>query len=129
MKRARRIDGSPLTFPDDDSLFILHPSSFILTARWKVTKYLVQWDKDDGFGRSYAGGDVSHADAARWSVVVEDTRYQAWLTGNQVAIVALEWHSTPCLTRRKKEHLLTPPEYKGVLFGKHVKIRHGILGV
>lgn len=41
-----------------------------------VSKYLVQWEKEESFGRSQAGGDVSHADAAGWSAVVVDTHYQ-----------------------------------------------------
>lgn len=46
------------------------------SARSGVSKYLVQWDKERSFGRSQAGGVVSHADAAEWSAVVTDTHYQ-----------------------------------------------------
>lgn len=48
----------------------------VCIARSGVSKYLVQWDKEDNFERSQAGGDVSHADAAEWSSVVVDTQYQ-----------------------------------------------------
>lgn len=44
-----------------------------------VSKYLVQWDKENTFGRSQTGGEVSHADAAQWSEVVADTQYQVQL--------------------------------------------------
>lgn len=45
-------------------------------GRSGVTKYLVQWDKENSFGRSQAGGEISHAAAAEWSAVVVDTQYQ-----------------------------------------------------
>lgn len=45
-------------------------------VRSAITKYLVEWDKEEDFGRSQVGGDVSHADAAEWSEVVEGTEYQ-----------------------------------------------------
>lgn len=57
-----------------------------------MSKYLVQWDKEENFDRSYAGGDVSHSDASGWSSVVTDTQYQVL----QSVEVNLE---TSCLVR------------------------------
>lgn len=54
-----------------------HRRRVLYASRASVTKYLVQWDKEDDFRRSYIGGETSHADAARWSAVVNDTKYQA----------------------------------------------------
>lgn len=48
----------------------------VVAARSGVGKYVVQWDKERNFGRSQAGGAVSHADAAGWTAVVTDTHYQ-----------------------------------------------------
>lgn len=44
--------------------------------RSAITKYLVQWDKEENFGRSQVGVGVTHANAAEWSEVVVDTKYQ-----------------------------------------------------
>lgn len=49
---------------------------FLFFLRSGVSKYLVQWEKEESFDRSKVGGDVSHADAAEWSAVVVDTQYQ-----------------------------------------------------
>lgn len=47
-----------------------------MNCRSEISKYLVQWDKEETFGRSYAGGDVSHSDASEWSSVVTGTHHQ-----------------------------------------------------
>lgn len=59
-----------------------------------VSKYLVQWDKDNTFGRSQTGGEVSHADAAQWSEVVADTQHQVQLCMQRLRQTNYEeWHN------------------------------------
>lgn len=52
------------------------PAYCLIFIRSAVTKYLVQWDDGEHFALSQVGPEVSHAEAARWSKVVDGTRYQ-----------------------------------------------------
>lgn len=83
---ARSLANVPRTLPDIQrqdyrcmrlkSTLIRRQKISLPCIRSGVSKYLVQWDKETNFGRSQAGGEVSHADAAQWSEVVADTQYQ-----------------------------------------------------
>lgn len=67
-------------------------------TRSGVSKYLVQWDKEENFGRSHAGADISHADATEWSSVVRVTKYQ--VRRNREDIFPCVSESPPCEHRR-----------------------------
>lgn len=81
-RRAGSVPQPPITHPkrrsfsSDPSIRPMYMYRLNHCIRWDISKYLVQWDKEENFGRSQVGVGVTHANAAEWSEVVVDTQYQ-----------------------------------------------------